>query len=132
MKKITLKNKGNLDQYECFNENGKSILLSGDGGAVGPMESILMSLAGCSTIDVVMILKKMRQKLDNIEVEVSGSRQKEIPRIYTDIQMHFRCYGKLKDKKVEKAISLSLKKYCSVALMLSQTANITATFEVIS
>ena len=131
MTKIKLKNTGSLDQFECFNEAGHSIKLSGDGTAVGPMESLLMAVAGCSTIDIVMILKKMRQKIAKIEVEVDGTRREEIPRIYTDIKLHFKCYGPLKEKKVEQAINLSLEKYCSVSLILNQTADISATYEII-
>ncbi len=130
--KITLKSTDNLDHYTATNEAGHSIALSADGSATGPMQAVLMAVAGCSTIDIVMILKKMRQNVSNVEVEVDGTRREEIPRVYTDIHLHYKIYGEVKDKKVEQAVALSLEKYCSVSLMLEKAANITSSWEVIA
>ncbi len=130
--KITLKSADNLDHFTASNEAGHSIALSGDGSATGPMQAVLMAVAGCSTIDIVMILKKMRQPIEHIEVEVNGTRREEIPRVYTDIHLHYKVYGMLKENKVKQAIDLSLEKYCSVSLMLEKAANISSSFEVIN
>lgn len=118
--------------FQATNEEGQSIELSGDGNAVGPMESVLMAAAGCSSIDIVMILEKMRQPLEDIQVEVKGTRRDEIPRTFTDIHLHYTLKGDLKQDKVEKAIDMSMEKYCSVSLMLAKAANITSSFEIIS
>jgi putative redox protein len=129
--KITLKSTDNLDHYSGTNEDGKELLLSGDGSAVGPMQAVLMAVAGCSTIDIVMILKKMRQKLDRIEVETEGKRREEIPRYYTNIHLHYKLYGEVKEKKAVEAIDLSIGKYCSVSKMLEKSSEITTSFEIL-
>lgn len=130
--KITLKSSDEtLDHYTATNEKGHEMQLSGDGTSVGPMESVLMAAAGCSTIDIVMILKKMRQDLKHIEVEVEGTRRDEIPRTYTAIHLHYKIYGQVKEKKAAQAVELSLEKYCSVSKMLELAAKITSSFELI-
>ncbi|MFK7808863.1 MAG: OsmC family protein [Saprospiraceae bacterium] len=129
--KVTLKSTDNLDHYTATNEAGHSVALSADGSATGPMQAVLMAVAGCSTIDIVMILKKMRQDIQHIEVEVDGTRQEEIPRVYTKIHLHYKIYGKVKEKKAEQAVALSLEKYCSVSLMLEKAAEISSSWEII-
>lgn len=116
--------------FEGTNSKNQSITL-GDGAAVGPMESVLLAAAGCSTIDIVMILKKMRQPLEEILVEVDGTRTDEIPRVFTKIHLHYTLTGKLKDQKVKQAIDLSLEKYCSVVIMLSKAVTIESSYEII-
>lgn len=130
--KIKLKSTDNLDHYTATNEAGHSIALSADGSAAGPMETVLMAAAGCSTIDIVMILKKMRQNVTRVEVEVDGTRREEIPRVFTKIHLHYKIYGEAKDKKVEQAVALSLEKYCSVSLMLEKAAEVSGSWEVLS
>ena len=129
--KITLKSTDSLDHYLGANEDGQEVHLSGDGSAVGPMQSVLMAVAGCSTIDIVMILKKMRQGLEKIEVETEGKRREEIPRYFTGIHLHYKLYGKVKDKKAKEAIDLSIEKYCSVSKMLEKAAEISTSYEII-
>lgn len=129
--KITLKSTDKLDHYSGTNEDGNEIKLSGDGSAVGPMQAVLMAVAGCSTIDIVMILKKMRQQLERIEVETEGTRREEIPRYYTNIHLHYKLYGEVKEKKATEAIELSIGKYCSVSKMLEKSSEITTSFEIL-
>jgi len=129
--KITLETNNSLKKYIAKNEDGHEVHLSGDGSAAGPMQTIVMAVAGCSTIDIVMILEKMRQKVTDVKVEVDGTRREEIPRVYTNIHMHYKIYGEVKEKKAEQAVDLSLEKYCSVSKMLEKTATITSSFEVI-
>ena len=129
--KVALKSSDNLDHFTATNEAGHSIALSADGSATGPMQAVLMAVAGCSTIDLVMILKKMRQPIEHIEVDVDGTRREEIPRTYTGIHLHYKIYGKVKEKKVKQAVELSLEKYCSVSLMLKKSADITSSFEIV-
>jgi len=128
--KIQLKNTNSLDRYVATNESGHQIELSGDGSAVGPMQAVLMAAAGCSTIDIVSILKKMKQPLESIEVDANGGRREEIPRTYTSIHLHYKLTGALDEAKVARAIELSLTKYCSVSLMLEKSAEITSSYEI--
>lgn len=130
MTKITLETNGSLDLFKGTNEAGKELNLGKGGTAVGPMESVLMAMAGCSTIDIVMILQKMKQDIKDIKVEVDGKRREEIPKIYSDINLHYILIGDVKEKKAEKAIAMSLEKYCSVSLMIQKSSNITSSFEI--
>lgn len=97
----------------------------GEGKGVRPMEGILMSLGSCSAIDVVLILKKMKQDLQDIKIEVKGERREEIPRIFTSIHVHYVLTGAIDPDKAERAVQLSMEKYCSVTKMLENMVDIT-------
>jgi len=99
--------------------------------APGPMEMLLGALGVCSSVDVVLILAKKRQKLESLEVDVSGERASEPPAVWTKIEMVYKLGGKLDEKAARDAIELSLTKYCSVAAMLGKTAKITYRFEIL-
>lgn len=129
--KINLSSTDSLQNFEASNSEGHKIQLSADGNGVGPMESVLMAIAGCSTIDIVMILEKMRQPLENIEVNVEAERREEIPRTFTKVKLHYIVKGELKEKKVQQAINSSLEKYCSVSKMIEKSATIESSFEII-
>ena len=96
----------------------------------GPMEALLGALGACTSVDVAMILAKKRQKLESLEVTVSGERAKEPPEVWTKIEMVYKLAGELTEKAVRDAIELSQTKYCSVAAMLRKTAAITYRFEI--
>jgi len=96
------------------------------------MEGVLLSAAGCSTIDIVMILERMRQPIESIEVQVEGTRQEEIPRIFTKMHLHYVLKGDLKDKKVKEAVDLSIDKYCSVVIMLAKAVEVTTSYEIVA
>ena len=98
--------------------------------APGPMEMLLAALGACTSVDVVSILEKKRQKLATLEIEVSGERAKDPPQVWTKIEMFYRLSGQLDEKAVRDAIELSQNKYCSVAAMLRKTAAITYRFEI--
>ena len=107
------------------------IEIGGENLGVRPMEMLLLGVAGCTMIDVVTILKKMRQELSHCETKISAVRANEHPKVFTDIHIHFVVQGKDLDlKKVDKAIKLSAEKYCSASIMLGKTAKITHDFEV--
>jgi len=115
--------------------SGHQISMDGNAGdkAPSPMEMLLMSAGGCSAIDVVSILQKGRNDVRDCEVKLTSQRREEAPRLFTHINLHFIVNGKdLTDKIVERAVSLSAEKYCSVSLMLGKAATITHSFEVIS
>jgi len=130
--KVSLKSGESLKSFVATNEKGHEVKLSGDGTAVGPMESVLMAIAGCSTIDIVMILEKMRQPLEHIEVEVESERRDEIPKTFTKVNLHYKLKGNLKKNKVEQSINSSLEKYCSVSKMIEKSAEITSTYEILN
>jgi len=94
------------------------------------MELLLLALGACTATDVVEILKKKRQKLDALEVEVSGERAAEPPAVWIKLELVYRLRGKLDDKAVRDAIQLSEDKYCSVAATLRKTAPITFRYEI--
>lgn len=99
-------------------------------GAPGPMEMLLAALGACTSVDVVLILAKKRQKLDSLEVAVSGERSSDPPAVWTKIEMLYKLSGNLDQKAVRDAIDLSQTKYCSVAAMLGKTAKITYRYEI--
>ena len=119
-------------------DSGHTITMDGppeSGGenlGVRPMEMLLLGVAGCTMIDVVTTLKKMRQDLTHCETKISAERANDHPRVFTDIHIQFIVRGKdLDSKKVDKAITLSAEKYCSASIMLGETATITHDFEII-
>lgn len=93
--------------------------IGGEGLGVRPMELVLMALGSCSALDLVSILKKQRQQLDDIKIDVEGKRRDEVPNIFTDIHIDFYLKGVIDQTKAEKAAELAVKKYCSVHDMLA-------------
>ncbi|NMB00149.1 MAG: OsmC family protein [Firmicutes bacterium] len=97
----------------------------GDGTAPSPMEMVLLGLAGCSGVDVAQIVKKKRLTVRDFQISVSGERADEHPRVFTKVDLTFVFEGEnLTMKPLEDAVRLSLDKYCSVAGMVSKTAEI--------
>ena len=97
----------------------------GEGKGVRPKALMLSSLAGCTGMDIVSLLKKMRAEVDNLEIDVAGELTDEHPKFYNKVTLEYRFYGKdLKKDKIEKAIQLSADKYCGVMEMFRQFAEI--------
>ena len=97
-----------------------------------PMELILMGVGACSAFDVMTILRKSRQDVTDCRCEVTGTRADEIPKVFTDIHLHFTVSGPtLNEKQVARAIDLSADKYCSASIMLAKAANITHSYELV-
>jgi len=123
------------DAFVAEAQSGHAMVTSfGRGtGATSPMELVLVALGGCSGADVVGILEKKRQKVTGYDIEVRGERREEHPRIYTRIEVIHRVRGHAIDPKaVQHAIDLSEKKYCSVSAMLSASAKLSMSFEIIN
>lgn len=123
---------------EAVNDLGNKIVMDGspaDGGHDGgmrPMQVLLAAMGGCSAVDVVTILRKQREPLRDIKITVTGEREKDkVPALYTEVNAHFRLYGNIDRDKAEKAVALSVGKYCSVAKTLEKSATITYTVEVL-
>lgn len=119
-------------------ESGHSVLMDGApeiGGrnlGLRPMEMVLMGTGGCTALDVVMILKKSRQKIGDCRLEIEAERANEDPKVFTRIHFHFILTGRdLKSEKVERAINLSAKKYCSASIMLEKTAKMSHDYKII-
>ena len=124
-------NNGDLN-FKGTNDRGQSVQFSGNKEASSPMETVLMAAAACSSIDVELILKKMRQDVQNIKVKVEGQRRQDIvPAIFTSIHLHFVLTGDIKEKKAKEAVELSLEKYCSVTQSLNRDIVITHGFEIV-
>jgi len=119
--------------FKGTNARNQSIQLSGSEQAVGPMESVAMALAGCSAVDVELILGKMRQEFSSIDVEIETERAvDEVPAVFTKIHLHFIVTGHgLKVDKVAQSVQMSIDTYCSVAKMLKATVPITYSTEVV-
>jgi putative redox protein len=100
--------------------------LGGEHAGLRPMETLLAALAGCSSMDVIKILKKQRQHLERLEVEVNAERADAVPAVFTKIHLRFKAHGAVDLKKLEKAVALSVEKYCSVSKMLQPKVEITA------
>lgn len=112
-----------------------SVTAGGTGIGSNPMEMVLMAIAGCSGMDVVSILEKMRVSYQRFEINVQGERSTDHPRVFTDIEVSYRFWGdgieeeQVQDK-LNRALALSLEKYCSVANMIDKVANLTYKLEV--
>ena len=122
------------ERFLATTPSGHAIPMDADreaNSAPGPMEMLLVALGGCTASDVVSILRKKRQRLQALEVVVSGERAAEPPRVWTKLEIVYRLHGHLEEKAVQDAIELSEGKYCSVAAMLRKTAEIHYRYEIL-
>lgn len=95
------------------------------------MQLLISALGGCSTIDIINILKKQRQELIDIKVEIEAEREQEkVPALFSNIHVRFILFGNIDKSKAQKAVELSMDKYCSVAKILEKTAKISYSYEV--
>jgi len=116
--------------------SGHAVVLDGSeeiGGrnlGMRPMEMVLVGLGGCSAMDVLHMLRKSRQDLHDCIIEIEAQRADSIPKVFTQIHLHFIVSGnKLKESRVKQAVQLSAEKYCSVSQMLNKTAEISYDYE---
>ena len=106
--------------------------IGGENLGVRPMEMLLLGMTGCTVIDVISTLKKMREDVVDCQTQVSADRSEEYPKVFTNIHVHFVLRGKqLNPLKVDKAIKLSAEKYCSASIMIGKTAIITHDYKII-
>ncbi|MDU8925794.1 OsmC family protein [Alisedimentitalea sp. MJ-SS2] len=97
-----------------------------------PMELLLLGTGGCSAYDVVHILERGREPVEDVEVQIEAERADTDPKVYKTIHMHFIIKGRgLNPAKAERAVSLSIEKYCSASAMMAATATLTHDFEII-
>jgi putative redox protein len=123
-------------QDELFigrSESGHIMAMDADGGntAPTPLENVLLSLGGCSSVDVVSILNKAKQKITGCQVNIEAKRVEQVPKVFSDIHLNFVITGHdINEKHVARAVSLSADKYCSVAKMLESSVSITHDFTI--
>ena len=119
--------------------SGHSVVMDGpeeNGGremGIRPMEMLLLGMGGCSSVDVILILKKSRQAVTDCVAEIVAERADAVPSLFTKIHINFVITGKnLKQAHVERAVSLSAEKYCSAAIMLQNGGvEITHDYEIV-
>jgi putative redox protein len=119
-------------------ENNHAVIMDtkaefgGNDRGPNPMQMLLLGVGGCTSIDVVQILRKQRQDVRDCVAEIEAERADEAPRVFTRIHIHFVVRGRgVKADKVHEAIRLSAEKYCSASIMLGKTAAITHDFEIV-
>jgi len=117
--------------YRATSDSGHTVTM--DGGAhtegASPMEYVLMALCGCTSVDVVSILTKKRERFTGLTVSATAQKATQSPTVFTAIELVYRVTGSVNPKSMEDAVRLSKEKYCSVSAMLEKTAAITYTIE---
>jgi putative redox protein len=122
------------EKFVAISPSGHAIAMDSDrqsNHAPGPMELLLMALGACTATDVVVVLKKKRQKLESLEVICTGERAPEPPQVWTKVEILYRLRGKLDEAAVKRAIELSEEKYCSVSATLKKSATLTWRYEIL-
>ena len=122
-------------EFEGRSESGHSVVFdAGDRHANGPspMEAVLMALCGCTSVDVVSILKKKREPLTSLTASATAEQAAAPPRVFTKIMLTYVIGGAVSKKAAEDAVGLSKNKYCSVSKMLEKTAEIGFSIEYIN
>ncbi|MFP4093822.1 MAG: OsmC family protein [Cyclobacteriaceae bacterium] len=134
---INIRRLNDAFHMEATNEDGVSVYmdsspeLGGQNKGMRPMQLLLAGIGGCSTIDILDILKKQRQEVRDIQVGVNAiRRENETPSLFKSIHMEYTIFGAVEESKVKRAIDLSLEKYCSVAKILEKTSDISYSFQV--
>ncbi len=123
--------------FVAESESGHAVVMDGapaNGGrniGMRPMEMLLVGMGGCTSFDVVAILKKSRQKVTDCVAQITAERSDEIPKVFTKIHVHFVVTGQdLNEKQVDRAVKLSAEKYCSASIMLGKACEITHDYSV--
>nr|VFJ93498.1 MAG: putative redox protein [Candidatus Kentron sp. H]VFJ94308.1 MAG: putative redox protein [Candidatus Kentron sp. H]VFK00941.1 MAG: putative redox protein [Candidatus Kentron sp. H] len=130
-----------VEQATFLGESGSGHTVVMDGApqvggrnlGVRPMEALLIGLGGCTAFDVVSILRKARQPVDDCVVEIQAERAETPPKVFTRIHLHYRVTGRgVAEASVARAISLSGEKYCSASIMLGKAVEITHDYEIVA
>ena len=135
--KVNLRRLNDNVLFQAENENGNKFLIDGSAAIGGvnagfrPMELLLAGIGGCSVMDIISILKKQRQDVRNVEIEVNGEREEggDVS-VFRKISLHFTLTGSIDENKAARAVELGVKKYCSVGRMLEKDAEISYTYAI--
>lgn len=123
-------------QFEGVNSSNDALTigaaesLGGTGLGTCPMELLLHAVAGCASVDVCLILGKQSQVIKSYQVITQGRRVDAVPAFFEAIHMEFILTGDLDDKKVKRAVELSVEKYCSVAKTIDEKVKITYEYRI--
>lgn len=135
--KIVLQRQNKAFHMVASNEDGNTIeidaapQIGGENKGFRPMQLLAAGAGSCSSIDIISILKKQRQNLEDLKVIVEAGRDdQKVPSLFTNIHIHYILTGDLDEEKVQKAIKLSLDKYCSVVKILENSAKITHSYDI--
>lgn len=136
--KIRLKRINDEVLFEAENSRGHRIRvegareLGGTDSAPSPTEYLVISQMGCTAVDIVEMLRKMRQPPAHLEMEAEAHRDPDrVPRIITHIHLHYRIFGDVKPEKAAKAIDMSVTKYCTVSKMIDGVTRLTTSFDIL-
>jgi putative redox protein len=118
--------------FEGVSGSGHTVMMDGDREkGASPMKTLLLGMGGCTSVDVIFILERMRAQVTGCVAEIQAIRADEDPKVFTKIHVHFIVTGTgLTESKVARAVELSATKYCSASIMLGKTAEITHDFEI--
>jgi uncharacterized OsmC-like protein len=135
--RIILERQNQAVHLQAVNEDGAKIdidgapSIGGENKGLRPMQLMLAGLGSCSTMDIVSILNKQKQDLTDIQILIDGNREKDkTPSLFEDIHVHFILSGDLDERKVKRAVDLSMNTYCSVSKIIEKTARITYSYEI--
>ncbi|WP_410221041.1 OsmC family protein [Pedobacter sp.] len=134
---INLTRKSGKFNFEAINEQGHTVLLDGkpaiggEGKGFRPMEMLLVGLGGCSGIDVVNVLTKQREPLNDIKIHIKATRkEEEMPPIFDVIDIRFDLFGEVSEEKVKRVLQMTFDKYCSVSNILGRSATINFSYTI--
>jgi len=122
-------------QFSAVSDSNHSIIIDADkklslDQGSRPKELVLMGLAGCTAMDVVSLLKKMRVEFKDFSVSAEAELSDEHPKVFTSIHINYNISGDVDEEKLKKAIDLSQNRYCGVTVMLEKTAKITHSYQI--
>ena len=124
---------GEGKQFVAESGTGHALVMDDAQGHTGPkpIELVLLALGGCTAFDVIGILRKKRQTVTRYEIELRAEQQPEPPSHFSRVEIKHRLWGRIEPEAVQRAIELSETKYCAVGAMISKTAKIETTFEIL-
>ena len=125
-------------QFSGKATSGHTLIMDADAESGGhnagsrPMELLLVAFGGCSGMDVISLLRKKRQQVTGLEINVKGEKTEDYPKIYKEVHIEYVVKGKdIQKEAVERSIELSLDKYCSVGATLSKAGKITSSYKIV-
>jgi putative redox protein len=134
---INLVRKNKKFHFEAENTEGQTVgidanpAIGGEGKGFRPMEMLLVGLGGCSGIDMINVLSKQKEPLEDVKIKINATRKDdEVPAIFDAINIHFDLYGALSVTKVERALDLTFEKYCSVSNIIGRSATINFSYAI--
>jgi putative redox protein len=134
---INLARKNKKFHFEAVNTEGQTVgidanpSIGGEGKGFRPMEMLLVGLGGCSGIDMINVLTKQKEPLDDVKIKITATRRDdEVPAIFKVINIHFDLFGELSVGKVERALDLTFEKYCSVSNIIGRSAEIEFSYSI--